>query len=43
VVSWERRMGSSPSSTARKIPVISRIFSLLETKWMNFERFAEGR
>jgi hypothetical protein len=43
VVSWERRMGSRPSSTARKIPAISKIFSLLETKWMNLERFAEGR
>jgi hypothetical protein len=43
VVSWERSMGSRPSSTARKMPVMSRIFSLLETKWMNLERFAEGR
>jgi hypothetical protein len=43
VVSWERRVGSRPSSTARKIPTMSRIFSLLETKWMNLERFVEGR
>jgi hypothetical protein len=43
VVSCERRVGSRPSSTARKMPAMSRIFSLLETKWINLERFVEGR
>ena len=43
VVSWVISIGSSPFSTARKTPDTSMRRSLLVTKWINFEMFADER
>jgi len=41
VVSWDISIGSSPFSTARKMPEISMSRSLLVTKWMNLLMLGE--